>query len=384
MRISPGHLTDVVVVGAGVIGLACALAAARRGKQVVVFDRHTAGSGISSNTSRFLHAGRAFVDPKRFLYIPQMARERQRMLAWCPELITARTAFAPHSCFNGGRLAAVARTRAYDSLRLEGPEWASECDATAPEAWRPLLKACHHRGVLTKELTVDVAGLVQRLQAEIMPYGGQVFEGTEVCAAKATNNGWNLQLSRNGEKFSMYSRGVMNCAGPDSARVLTNIFGQTVRFSPRTARATHITVKSPQAVSSVLFLRSSKRLGLFTMPLSDSVWRLGATNDHQVTASEPKALQTAAMHDAEIILSELSAYFACSPRSWDLLDTTTSLRMYAPPAEPEHFARSPQHVLRLDAGECPPVVSVLYARMEWLHTISESATEALLNALGKT
>jgi glycerol-3-phosphate dehydrogenase len=247
-----------------------------------------------------------------------------------------------------------------------------------------LLKACHQRGVLTKELTVDVAGLVQRLQAEIMPYGGQVFEGTEVCAATATNNGWNLQLSRNGEIFSIYSKGVMNCAGPDSARVLTSIFGRRVRFSPRTARATHITVKAPRPVSSVLFFRSSKGLGLFTMPLTDSLWRLGAINDADSTASAPRTLKAAAMHDAEAILSELAAYIARSTEAWNVLDTTTSLRMYAPPAEPEHFARSPQHVLRLDAGECPPVVSVLYARMEWLHTISESATEALLNALEKT
>lgn len=38
---------DLAAVGAGVIGLACALAAARRGQRVIVLDRDAQASGAS-------------------------------------------------------------------------------------------------------------------------------------------------------------------------------------------------------------------------------------------------------------------------------------------------------------------------------------------------
>ena len=49
---------DVVVIGAGVVGLAVAAALARRGREVVVLERHGAiGTEISSRNSEVIHAG---------------------------------------------------------------------------------------------------------------------------------------------------------------------------------------------------------------------------------------------------------------------------------------------------------------------------------------
>ncbi len=49
---------ECVVVGAGVVGLACAVALAERGREVVVLEADTAiGQGISSRNSEVIHAG---------------------------------------------------------------------------------------------------------------------------------------------------------------------------------------------------------------------------------------------------------------------------------------------------------------------------------------
>ncbi|TKB46804.1 NAD(P)/FAD-dependent oxidoreductase [Ferrimonas sediminicola] len=49
---------DTLVIGAGVIGLACARALATRGRQVLLLEREdTIGSGISSRNSEVIHAG---------------------------------------------------------------------------------------------------------------------------------------------------------------------------------------------------------------------------------------------------------------------------------------------------------------------------------------
>jgi|GEM_PF-2202846 len=41
------HATDIAVVGSGIIGLAVALAAARRGKRVTLFERDAFAVGTS-------------------------------------------------------------------------------------------------------------------------------------------------------------------------------------------------------------------------------------------------------------------------------------------------------------------------------------------------
>ena len=49
---------QTVVVGAGVVGLACAAALARRGREVFVLERENAiGQGVSSRNSEVIHAG---------------------------------------------------------------------------------------------------------------------------------------------------------------------------------------------------------------------------------------------------------------------------------------------------------------------------------------
>ena len=49
---------DTVVIGAGVIGLACARALAHAGREVVILERHThIGEEISSRNSEVIHAG---------------------------------------------------------------------------------------------------------------------------------------------------------------------------------------------------------------------------------------------------------------------------------------------------------------------------------------
>ncbi|MCA8896874.1 MAG: FAD-dependent oxidoreductase, partial [Amphiplicatus sp.] len=49
---------DVVVIGAGVVGLAAGRALARAGREVVVLEQHDAiGSETSSRNSEVIHAG---------------------------------------------------------------------------------------------------------------------------------------------------------------------------------------------------------------------------------------------------------------------------------------------------------------------------------------
>ena len=57
---TPTSKPDIAVIGAGVIGLACALELAKRGRRVVVIDRATAGRGASFGNAGWLTPSLAF------------------------------------------------------------------------------------------------------------------------------------------------------------------------------------------------------------------------------------------------------------------------------------------------------------------------------------
>jgi L-2-hydroxyglutarate oxidase LhgO len=75
---------DVIVVGAGVVGLACARALALQGRSVVVLEAEgDYGSGVSSRNSEVIHAGIYY--PAGSLKAALCVEGRERLYAYCAE-----------------------------------------------------------------------------------------------------------------------------------------------------------------------------------------------------------------------------------------------------------------------------------------------------------
>lgn len=73
---------EILVVGAGVVGLACARALARRGHSVIVADREGGiGTGISSRNSEVIHAGLYY--PTGSLRARHCVAGRRRLYEYC-------------------------------------------------------------------------------------------------------------------------------------------------------------------------------------------------------------------------------------------------------------------------------------------------------------
>jgi L-2-hydroxyglutarate oxidase LhgO len=73
---------DVVVIGAGVVGLACAEALARSGRSVLVVERHEGfGRETSSRNSQVIHAGMYY--PTGSLKAELCVRGNRTLRAWC-------------------------------------------------------------------------------------------------------------------------------------------------------------------------------------------------------------------------------------------------------------------------------------------------------------
>jgi FAD dependent oxidoreductase TIGR03364 len=177
-----GRTYDLAVIGAGVVGLACALAAARQGKRVVVIDRDAQANGASIRNFGFV----TVTGQERGEMWRRAMRSRDVWAEVAPEagipvlhrglLMTARRDEAV------GVLEAFLATEMGEGCRLLGRD---ETARDFPEAAGPALKAALRS---PHELRVESREAIPRLAAWLQDRHGVSFQwGTaalEVQTAK--------------------------------------------------------------------------------------------------------------------------------------------------------------------------------------------------------
>lgn len=202
---------DVVVVGAGVVGLACAASLARRGRRVIVSERRGAiATETTSRNSEVVHAG---------LYYPPGSLKAQLCVAG-RELLLARCASRrlPHRVT--GKLVVAcdeAERERLEALRSRGEENGAaglrviEADEVA--RMEPALRAdaaLHSPGTGI----VDALALCRDLLAEAEGDGTILALRTEVRELAATASGWRVTVAdADGAPASLACGAVVNAAG---------------------------------------------------------------------------------------------------------------------------------------------------------------------------
>jgi L-2-hydroxyglutarate oxidase LhgO len=202
---------DAVVIGAGVVGLACAYSLSQRLDSVVVIEREVGpGREISSRNSGVIHAGIYY--PKDSLKTRMCIEGNQRLYAWCethqvPYKRTGKLIVAT-SALDEQRLRAIAR-HAQDvgagELRLMSR---SETKQQEPELRCELALRSPTSGV------VDVHEFIASLVREIKEADGAVAYHTEVKAIRKARDGWTVQTTdTTGSQEELYTRRIVNAAG---------------------------------------------------------------------------------------------------------------------------------------------------------------------------
>lgn len=214
-RSDPGF--EIVVIGAGVVGLAIAARLARQGRSVLILERETGiARGITSRNSEVIHAGIYY--PTDSLKARMCVEGRRRLYAWCEEKRVAHSRL--------GKLIVATRIEEEPLLealltraRENGVERLDLIDAAASAALEPEISA---RAALHSPDTgiVDGHGLCLSLLAEAESAGAILALARTVEALEPRSYGWRVAIRGEGGDTEQVDTGcVVDAAGLDADRI---------------------------------------------------------------------------------------------------------------------------------------------------------------------
>jgi L-2-hydroxyglutarate oxidase LhgO len=200
---------EIVVIGAGVVGLAVARALALAGREVVILEAaSTFGTGVSSRNSEVIHAG--LYNEPGLLKSRLCVRGRQLLYAYCQ----AR-AVAHRRC---GKL--VVATRQQDIAKLDlvatrgaanGVSDLRRLDRAEALRLEPGLD-CVAALWSPSSGIVDSHGLMTALLGDAEAAGALLAVASPFTGARRSDSAWVL-ASGGAEPFEMGARWIVNCAG---------------------------------------------------------------------------------------------------------------------------------------------------------------------------
>jgi L-2-hydroxyglutarate oxidase LhgO len=208
---------DVLVVGAGVVGLAAGAALARRGRSVLVLERREAiAREITSRNSEVIHAGLYY--PEGSLKATLCVLGREAVYERCERLRL------PHR--QTGKI--VVATSADELPRLEALHRQAErngvpglrwLDAGEIRAREPHVRAV--AGFLSPRTGIlDAHALALSFAAEGEAHGMQIALRTEVVGLEPAGGGWRVAArGADGEGATLLAATVVNAAGLVADRI---------------------------------------------------------------------------------------------------------------------------------------------------------------------
>src|SRR5437660_252708 len=200
---------QVLVVGAGVVGLAVARAAALAGHDVVVAEATSGiGTGVSSRNSEVIHAGLYYPTGSRRAY--HCPRGRRMLYDFC------RSHGVPHrKC---GKLVVATQTNQIERLeairkqaQLNGVEDVAIIDAAAAIKLEPEL-ACIAALHSPETGVVDSHRFMLALRGDLEDRGGMIAFNSPIERLRSAQGRWEAAVG-GGERQWLRFDAVVNCAG---------------------------------------------------------------------------------------------------------------------------------------------------------------------------
>ncbi len=220
---------DVVVVGAGVVGIAIARALAMAGRDVIVLDAAEAiGTETSSRNSEVIHAGIYY--PKDSLMARLCVAGRRKLYEYCDE-----RGVAYRKC---GKL--IVATSAEEDANLAGVQ--ARAEANGVEGMRVLTAAeardlepnlvCTSALLSPETGILDSHGYMVALQGDAEAHGAVFVFHSPVLSGRAVPDGVEIDVG-GADPMTLHCRTLINSAGLHATELARAITGMPSQLVPQ-------------------------------------------------------------------------------------------------------------------------------------------------------
>lgn len=220
---------DCVVIGAGVIGLACARALAQAGREVIIVEAENAfGTATSARNSEVIHAGLYY--PRGSLRARLCVQGRQQLYAFCQSHGVAhqRCGKLVVAC-DDAEVQRLAQVQAHaQGNGVTDLQWLS---AEQAQALEPALR-CQAALLSPSTGIIDSHGLMLALLGQAQAHGAMLALLSPVEGGRVSSDG--LELTVGGDTATrLRARSVVNAAGLQACAVAARLHGLAAEHVPR-------------------------------------------------------------------------------------------------------------------------------------------------------
>ena len=221
--------TGAVVIGAGVVGLACGRALARRGVETIIVERNSAfGQETSSRNSEVIHGGLYY--PRDSLKAGLCVAGNRRLYAFCSG--------AGVACRRCGKL--IVATQGQQEQRLHDLQSQAEDNGVTDTAMLTRAQAIALEpdldcvAALHSPSTgiVDSHALMLALLGDAESHGAVLSLNTEVLKGEIDRRGVKLLVASGGEEMLLAADYVVNSAGLSAVALARLIDGYPAELIP--------------------------------------------------------------------------------------------------------------------------------------------------------
>lgn len=222
---------DCLVIGAGVIGLACASRLARSGQRVLVVEEERwIGSHTSSRNSEVIHAGIYY--PPGSLKARLCVEGRDLLYRWCADHhVEHRRIGKLLVAVNPDEIAAL------DALQKNavqsGVDSLQEVSAAQLRQMEPAVAGV--AALLSADTgIIDSHAYLQSMLGDAQRHGADLALETRVLELQHNGEHWLVEGESCGESFSLDVQRVINAAGLFASQLASRIDGLEARHVPQT------------------------------------------------------------------------------------------------------------------------------------------------------
>ena len=338
---------DLLIIGGGIIGVACALEATLRGAKVALVEREDIAVETSSRSSKLIHGGLRYLEQFRFGLVLEALRERAMLLRLAPHLVRLERFVVPVSGwphqvpYLGAGLALYAMLGA---ARDGG--WPSYVRPSAARRDIPALQAERLRGVFTyTDAVADDARLAVAVARTAARAGSLVMTRMEAADYSDFDPSAIVVHDRlTDEALRVCARAVIDATGashPDGAIV--------------PSRGSHIVVERSRIPSPWGMTLRIRRRVVFIVPW-ERFWIIGTTDvAHEGPTSHPSATR----QEVDYLIRQTNEALNIGLRVEDLVATFAGIRPLAAgsnatdtvSASREHVVERRGDVVRIRGGK---------------------------------